>query len=180
MRDRLTGALIDCLGVDERIVERGGTNCPASRQRNHLLTIVMRQTHCMASWRDSASQLAQEDLDELLNAVLPFAIETLGRRGELYPFGATMAKDGQTALSAADLGVGQRPDSNDVLTLLRDGVTADKDALRAAAYVADVRVEDGDAVRVELEHSEGVAIVVLVPYSRSRLRKSVNLGEMRV
>jgi hypothetical protein len=140
----------------------------------------MRQTYRMASWRNSASQLAQDDLDELLNAVLPFAIETLGRHGELYPFGATIAKDGQTALSAADPGVGKRPNSNEVLALLRDGVSADKDALRAAAYVADVRVEGSDAIRVELEHSEGVAIVVLVPYSRSRLRKSVKPGAMRV
>jgi hypothetical protein len=178
--DRLTGALIDCFGFGERVLERGGTRRPASRQRNHFPTLVMRKTHCMASWRNSASQLAQDDLDELLNAVLPFAIETLGSRGELYPFGATIAKDGLTALSAADPGVGERPNSNEVLSLLRDGVTADKDSLRAAAYVADVRVEGGDAIRVELEHSEGVAIVVLVPYSRSRLRKSVKVGEMRV
>lgn len=89
-------------------------------------------------------------------------------------------KDGLTALSAADPGVGERPNSNDVLALLRDGVTAVKDSLRAAAYVADVRVEGGEAIRVELEHSESVAIVVLVPYSRSRFRKSVKVDEMRV
>jgi hypothetical protein len=134
----------------------------------------------MASWRTTASQLAQDDLDELLNAVLPFAIETLGRRGEMYPFGATLAKDGKTALAGAYLGEGVHPDSNDILALLRDGVTADKDALRAAAYVADVRVEGGDAIRVELEHSEGVAITVLVPYSKSRLRRIVKPGAMRV
>lgn len=134
----------------------------------------------MASWRNSASQLAQDDLDELLNAVLPYAIETVGSHGELYPFGATIAKDGLTALSAADPGVGERPNSNDVLDLLRDGVTADRDSLRAAAYVADVGAEGGEAIRAELEHSEGVAIVVLVPYSRSRFGKSVKMGEMRV
>ncbi|MEZ2370959.1 hypothetical protein [Arthrobacter sp. RCC_34] len=134
----------------------------------------------MASWRDSASPVAQDDLDELLNAVLPFAIETLGRRGELYPFGATITRGGRASLIAADPGLGDHPNSNDVLALLREGVASDKEALRAAAYVADVRFDGGDAIRIELEHSERVAIVVLVPYSRSRLRKSVKLGEMRV
>jgi hypothetical protein len=92
------------------------------------------------------SQQAQDDFDELLNAVLPFATETLGRHGEMYPFGATVGKDGQTALTAADPAAGERPTSNDVLALLRDGATADKDALRAAAFVADVRIEGGDAI----------------------------------
>jgi hypothetical protein len=83
-------------------------------------------------------------------------------------------------LTAADPAAGERPNSNEVLALLRDGVTADKDALRAAAFAADVRMEGGDAIRVELEHSESAAIVVLMPYTRSRLRKSVKLGDMRV
>lgn len=134
----------------------------------------------MASWRDNTSRQAQDDFDELLNAVLPFATETLGRRGEMYPYGATVGKDGQTSLTAADPVAGERPNSSDVLALLREGVTGDKGAVRAAAFVADVRMESGDAIRVELEHSEGAAIVVLMPYSRSRLRKSVKLGDMRV
>lgn len=134
----------------------------------------------MASWRNSASQLAQDDLDELFNAVLPFAVETLGRYGELHPFGATVAKDGHTALSAADPDLVDGSNSNVVLALLQEGVAANNDALRAAAYVADVRIGGGDAIQVELEHSEGVAIVIHVPYSRSRLRKSIKLGEIRV
>ncbi|WP_157694706.1 MULTISPECIES: hypothetical protein [unclassified Leifsonia] len=134
----------------------------------------------MESWRDSASQEAQDDFDELLNTVLPFAVETLGRHGEMYPFGATVGKAGHTALTAGEPGVGKRPKSNDVLALLRDGVAADKDALRAAAFVADVRMERSDAIRVELEHSEGSAIVVLVPYTRKRLRRALELADMRV
>jgi len=45
------------------------------------------------------------------------------------------------------------------------------------AFVADVRVEGSDAVRVELEHAEGVAIVFLMPYSRSRFKKSLTFSE---
>jgi hypothetical protein len=134
----------------------------------------------MASWRDSASQSAQDDLDELLNAVLPFALETLGRRGEFLPFGATISTDGRTAMTSADTGVGEHPSSNDVLLLLRSGAAENKDGLRAAAFAADVTTDGGDAVRVEMEHLERVAITVLIPYTRSRLRHTVEVGDMRV
>lgn len=134
----------------------------------------------MASWRDSATQLAQDDLDDLLNAVLPFALETLGRRGEVFPFGATISRDGHTALTSADPGVGEHPSSGDVLLLLRAGAANNKDGLRAAAFAADVTIDCGDAIRVEMEHSEQVAITVLIPYTRSRLRKTVKVGDMRV
>lgn len=134
----------------------------------------------MTSWRDSASQLAQDDLDELLNTVLPFAVETIGRHGELHPFAATIATDSPTPPPAADLAMAEGENSMEALSLLRDGVAANRDSLRAAAYVADVRVGGGDAIQVEAEHSEGVALVLLAPYSRSRLRKRVQLGEMSV
>jgi hypothetical protein len=46
------------------------------------------------------------------------------------------------------------------------------------AVFADVRANGADAVRVELEHQEGTALVVLVPYNRSRLKKKVTLGQI--
>ena len=49
---------------------------------------------------------------------------------------------------------------------------------RAFAFVADVRANASDAVRIELEHQEGAAIVVLVPYSRNRLDREVTFGQI--
>jgi hypothetical protein len=44
--------------------------------------------------------------------------------------------------------------------------------------VADVRVGESDAARVELEHRDGQAICVLLPYKRRRLRRGVDYGEL--
>lgn len=60
----------------------------------------------------------------------------------------------------------EHPTSVDVLKALYDGARATCQARRAFAFVADVRADSADALRVELEHQEGLALVVLVPYSR--------------
>ena len=78
----------------------------------------------MTSWRDSASQVAQNDLDDLLNAVLPFAEELLGKNGEFYPFGAVVSNDGDARMTAGDPALGDHPLSNDVLATLYAGARA--------------------------------------------------------
>jgi hypothetical protein len=132
----------------------------------------------MASWRDSASGQAQADLDALLSAVLPFAERTLSKYGEMFPFGAAVSSQGQLEMLAGDSGSGGKPASEAVLQALYDGSRASCDTRRAFAFVADVRADGADAVRVELEHQEGAAIVVLVPYCRGRLTKKITFGQM--
>src|SRR4051812_35652259 len=122
----------------------------------------------MASWRDNASQSAQDDLDELLNAVLPFAEQTIAKHGELAPFGASVSTNGQFAFLAADLGQGEYLSSADVLNTLYEGAKQSAATHRAFAFVADVLANGSDAVRVELEHREGPVLVLAVPYTRSR------------
>ena len=134
----------------------------------------------MASWRDSASQTAQDDLDALFSAVLPFAEQALGKSGQMYPFGASVDDDGHVAMIAAASELNDRPRSDDVLASLYLGAQAQSSQCRAFAFVADVRANGGDAVRVEVEHREGVALALLVPYTKSRIRKAVTLGSMSV
>jgi hypothetical protein len=133
------------------------------------------------------SQAAQDDLDGLLATVLPVAEDLLARSGEFFPFGASVSRLGETSLTAADPGRGERPASDAVLADLLAAARSVSDAMRGVAFVADVLVQGSDAVRVELEHAEGVALVVLLPYSRSRFKKSVSFepmsvaaGEMRI
>jgi hypothetical protein len=133
----------------------------------------------MASWRDSTSQQAQDDLDALVSVTLPFAQEMLDKRGEYLPFGAAITLDGETRMLAGDPGAGERPESTEVLGTLVEGVLRQQAELRAVAFVADVRTADSDAVRVELEHREGQAISVLLPYRKKHLGRGVEYSDLR-
>jgi hypothetical protein len=133
----------------------------------------------MTSWRATASQQTQDDLDALLELTLPFAQQQLAQHGEFFPFAAAVSADGSPRLLSADpAAVGDRPASMDVLNHLLGGLLEQAGDLRAAALVADVRVADSDAVRVELEHRDGQAIRVLLPYKKKRLRRGVDYGEL--
>jgi hypothetical protein len=124
----------------------------------------------MTSWRDSASQQARDDLDEILNASFPFALQMLARHGEFFPYAVAISATGETGLVTGDPGDGERPLSTDVLRVLIEGLRADRDSLRATAVVSDVRLEDSNAIRVETEHREGQAFTTYLPYRRRRLR----------
>lgn len=130
----------------------------------------------MASWRDNVSQLAQDDLDALLNAALPFAELTIGKYGEMFPFGARVNNEGEIAMMAVDM-ESEHPQSLDVIDALRRAASQD-DTLRAVAITADVVAGGSDAIRIEFEHREGVALTLLAPYSRSSEANSVMLGDL--
>lgn len=99
----------------------------------------------MTSWRDTTSEAAQHDLDGSLNAVVPFAEQTLAKYGEIFPFGAAVSSEGVVEMMAADVGQGDQPPSAEILDLLYEGARESADTRRAVAFVADVRNEGGDA-----------------------------------
>jgi len=136
----------------------------------------------MASWRDTAPQPVQDDLDAVVSTALDAALSMLTKRGEFFPFGVTVTAEGDIALAAADPGLGEHPDSNSVLASLYAGATGNRAAYRSAAFAADVRANGGDAVRVEAEHRDGgPALVVLMPYAKKGLvKKTVTYGQMSV
>jgi hypothetical protein len=136
----------------------------------------------MSSWRDGASPQAQQDLDSLLDTAIRFAEQQLTTRGAFFPYAVATGNDGEPEMIAA------RPDSDDehppAADVLESCVAAldEKRAdIRACALVADVRVPElgGDAVRVELEHAEGQALTVLLPYRKKRLGRGVDFGDVR-
>lgn len=136
----------------------------------------------MTSWRDSASQQAQNDLDGLLGPALGFAQQQLAEHGEFFPYAVVVRSDGQTEMVAArPETTDDHPASADVITACRTTLAERRDQLRAAAVVADVRMPNGggDAIQVELEHTEGPALHVMLPYSKKRFNNSIVYAELR-
>lgn len=111
---------------------------------------------------------------------MPLAEQTLGKHGELLPYAATIDNDGSEALVSSDPGPTEElPSSHDVLALLYEAAGNSATSLRAVAFVAAVRVADADAIRVELEHKEGIAMAVVIPYRRDAATETVTVGAMR-
>ncbi len=132
----------------------------------------------VSSWRDEASPQAQEDLDGLLNSALPFAQQMLKEQGGFFPYAVALNESGRQEMIGADPGQGDRPASQDVRAMLIESLRGLRASLRASAVVSDVRSSDTDAVRVELEHRDGHATAVFLPYTKQRLRRGVEYGEV--
>jgi hypothetical protein len=118
-------------------------------------------------------------MDALLSAALPFAKQQLAKHGEFFPYGVAMSLDGQIALVAGDTGT-ERPPSTEVLDILYEGLRSKAEENRGAAVVADVRLrgEETDAIQVEVEHHDGIALKVFLPYRKKRLG-GLETGQMR-
>ena len=132
------------------------------------------------SWRDETPPAVQDDLDLLAHEALSAATHLLGKQGgEFYPFGVRLPVDGEPEFVGADPGEGEHPAPQAVLDLLHESMSAMREGTRAVAFAAPVEIPEGDAVRVELEHRDGgPALLLLLPYRRRRLRRSVETGEL--
>ena len=133
----------------------------------------------MTSWRDSASQQAQDDLDGLLNMTLPFAQQMLAKGGEFYP-SVRCHRDYQRGDVAASWRSGPGASGQCRCSLpLVDGLRQDRAVFRAAAICSDVQLPESDAVRVELEHQDGHAMAVLMPYKKKRFGRADEYDDLR-
>jgi hypothetical protein len=119
-------------------------------------------------------------MDALLNAAIPFAQQQLAKHGEFFPYGVAMTRDGQTGMVAGYTGT-ERPPSTEVLDIIYEGLRSKADENRAAAVVADVRLkgEEADAIQVEVEHRDGIALKIFLPYRKKRFGGGIETGEMR-
>ena len=120
----------------------------------------------MTSWRDDTSQQAQDELDDLLDVSLRAARQRLDDVGEFYPFAVTIAEVGRVGVLTPQVQTGPRAvaDVAEVFELCWTTLRGEADTARAAAVVTNVGGPDGDAIAVALEHREGPAIEVFLPY----------------
>lgn len=135
----------------------------------------------MTSWHEGTSETAQQALDKLVNVCLELAERQLQQDGTFFPYAIGMDADGDIDLIMADTAeIRNEPDIDGVVRACRSGVAARSAELQAAALVLDVTVPeiDSDAVRVEMQHTEGTALTVYMPYSTDG--RSVEFGQMRV
>lgn len=116
----------------------------------------------------------RDDLDALLNPLLPFAQDMLRKHGEFFPFGAVTKAGGEVELVAGYTG-SEQPPSQELIDLMVGAMRsrAASGEINAAGICYDVRVwtEDGkttDAIAVSLEHRAGDSVAVLMPYSKGR------------
>ena len=113
-------------------------------------------------WRDHASTTSQADLDLLFGDCIDLAGKQLEDLRTFTPFMLVLGNDGKK--SARSGGCSNGADSK---SQIRDALHAPDDRLRirACAVALDVAIDDGrDAIEVQLEHIEGVALDVVVPY----------------
>jgi hypothetical protein len=93
------------------------------------------------------------------------AQQLLDESGEFYPFGAKVTLDGNTEMVMAHPGTGaENPASADVVDTLVEGFRAYANDTRAAAVVSNFRMTESDVIRVDLEHRDGHALVMVLPY----------------
>jgi hypothetical protein len=120
----------------------------------------------VTSWRDDTSQQVQDELDDLLDVSLRAAQQRLDDVGEFYPFAVTIAEVGRVGVLTPQVQTGPRAvaDVAEVFELCWTTLRGEADTARAAAVVTNVGGPDGDAIAVALEHREGPAIEVFLPY----------------
>jgi hypothetical protein len=130
----------------------------------------------MTMARREARVTPQQESESLMDEMLPFAKHLLGNYGEFPPFGGLIKADEQIILLGAGP-AGELPARRDPVSVLSDGFRqrALTGEIRAAAIVARVTVplagkggKPGqiDAVRISLDHHDGYAVHVFVPYQK--------------
>ncbi len=120
-------------------------------------------------------QQADDELEQLLNAIIPFAQRMLARHGEFYPFAAAVSRDGRLKFIGefvGDLPERTNPLAAELINYLREQLIAgaSKGEYRATGICSGVQVnvpsqdEKSDAVRISVEHLDGQAMNVFLPY----------------
>ena len=128
--------------------------------------------------------MSRPDLDDLLNALLPFAKQMLEKYGEYIPFAAAMSASGEIASVGGDIGH-EHPPSQEVIDFLTNTfrTQALTGEIKACGICIDSRVippgqnEKTDAILARLEHQDGETIDVYQPYRKTLLRK-IKYGDL--
>ena len=124
-----------------------------------------------------------DEIQELLNFLLPYAEQMLNQHGEFYPYAAALDAEGELNAVGAEVD-DDTPDVGELLLALHQGLReqAAEGAIRASGIAADVTLTDPDsgettdAVQVELDHADADAVDIFVPYETEA--EGIKFGEL--
>jgi hypothetical protein len=136
----------------------------------------------MASWTDGVSAAAQTQLDRLLASAIPLAQSHLAHAHEFDPFAIFLREDDRVLEISLDLaGLGRHPETVQVRDAALAQLVRLRDQARCTAITSNthLRKERTDAIEIALEHAEGAAVTVLLPYKRAKFGSAVDYGTLR-
>ncbi|MDI2020102.1 MULTISPECIES: hypothetical protein [Paenarthrobacter] len=138
-------------------------------------------------WHQGLSEQAIQDVFKLVGVAVPFAEDQLSRNGGLAPYGITTDLAGELGHHMAyhEANADGEVDSAESVQMMAEGFRNKKDTLRGTCILSDVlvQVEDGgavDAVRLHIEHSEGLSMNILKPYEIDGQSRAVIFGDSAV
>lgn len=126
--------------------------------------------------------MAHPQLDQLFSTLLTRAQALLQKNGEMYPIAASMSRDSDITPIAAYWG-DEHPSSREVIDEFHIALSSQALSAKTAALglAYDVRTGDKnhlmhDAIKIDLEHSDGERLSVFVPYKK-RSDGPIELGD---
>lgn len=140
-------------------------------------------------WHEGLSEQAIEDVFDLVGAAVPFAQDQLGKTGSLAPYGVTTDLKGAIGhhMGYQEPNEDGEVDSEESLQLLTDGFRQGMQSLRGTCVISDVRLTPSngegdalDALRLHIEHTEGLSMLLLKPYEIDEQTRTVAFGETAV
>ena len=122
--------------------------------------------------------MAHQDLEQLINALIPFAQQMLSKQGDYYPFGSSIGLDGKIAYISTFDG-NERPPYPQVIENLTYIIKhkIKNGEIKAAGICYDIRTippgqtKKSDAIFIGLEHQSGEAMEFCLPYKKGVLGK---------
>src|SRR5262252_7105294 len=123
-----------------------------------LLILLACRQEAATGQSDKMNKTPKEEVEQLMNALIPFAQQMLAKRGEFYPYGGAITSAGKITMIGATDG-DEHPTSQKLIDTLIEGfrLNAKKGEYRATGLVFDVKVkppnsdQKTDAIQINLD-----------------------------
>ncbi len=131
---------------------------------------------------EALGDAARAELDALLAAALRIARQHLAEAATFDPFVLVVGQDGRMLAAEVDRSQLERhPESEEIAEAAAAQLVGLASSVRATALTLNTRLakERSDAIEVRLEHHDGIALLILLPYKRPKFGGRTEFGELR-